>query len=338
MHWRSTITLALAALAFTTLHAQRQSSPSQPSRSAIQAGPWVDAAPPALSTKTPRTEDWTALALSRSELDLSSSGGAIINKVELFGCTRELVRMQWRPNDPIELYVIRPSHKKRPPVSLYLYNYTTDTDLFRDDAWCTQSKQSGVAVAGFVSALAGQRFHSPRPMKQWFVSEMQEALATSTHDVQMVLNYLDSRGDLDMKHVGMFGQGSGGSIAILAAAVDPRILAVDVLDPWGDWSDWIRGSRQIPEEERAAYLDPEFLQKISVFDPVLYIPQLKLKAFHLEQVMTDPVTPATAQTKLAEATPRQNLIRYEDAAAQAKAWARDGLSEWLGKQLTMEQP
>jgi len=38
--------------------------------------------------------------------------------------------------------------------------------------------------------------------------------------VQMVLNYLETRGDLDMSRVGMFGQGSGATIAVLASAVD----------------------------------------------------------------------------------------------------------------------
>ena len=86
------------------------------------------------------------------------------------------------------------------------------------------------------------------------MSELQEALSTSTHDVQMVLNYLEARKDLDMNHVGMYGQGSGGAIAILAAATDPRITALNVTDPWGDWPDWLKGSKQIPEEERATYL------------------------------------------------------------------------------------
>ena len=91
----------------------------------------------------------------------------------------------------------------------------------------------GIAIVGFGSALSWQRFHAPRPLKQWFVSELQEALSTSTHDVQMVLNYLEARKDLDMNHVGMYGQGSGGAIAILAATTDPRITALDVTRPVG---------------------------------------------------------------------------------------------------------
>jgi cephalosporin-C deacetylase-like acetyl esterase len=79
-------------------------------------------------------------------------------------------------------------------------------------------------------------------MKESFLSELQECLATSAHDVQMVLNYLAARGDLDMSRVGMFGQGSRAGIAILASAADPRIKVLDVLDPWGDWPTWISTS------------------------------------------------------------------------------------------------
>ena len=85
-------------------------------------------------------------------------------------------------------------------------------------------------------------------MKEWFVSQLQESIAASAHDVQMILNYLAMRGDLDMDHVGMFGDGSGASIAILAAAVDPRIKASDLLDPWGDWPDWIAKSTLIQKK------------------------------------------------------------------------------------------
>jgi iron complex outermembrane receptor protein len=80
-----------------------------------------------------------------------------------------------------------------------------------------RATEGGFAAIGFVSALTGHRFHN-RSMKEWFISELQEALGTSVHDVPMILNYLSTRGDLDMDNIGMFGQGSGGAIAILAAS------------------------------------------------------------------------------------------------------------------------
>ena len=75
--------------------------------------------------------------------------------------------------------------------------------------------------------------------------------------------------DLDMSRVGMFGERSGGSIGILAAAVDPRIKVLDVLNPWGDWPEWMTKSTRIPEDEGPNCVKPEFLKKFS--DLILWI-------------------------------------------------------------------
>ena len=169
------------------------------------------------------------------------------------------------------------------------------------------------------------------------MSELQEALATSTHDVQMVLNYMDTRGDLDLKHVGVVGQGSGGAVAILAAAADSRIRALDLMDPWGDWPDWLKGSKQIPEKERAAYLKPEFLQQVSGLDPVTYLPQLKGRAIRIQQVLSDTITPDAARDKIAKAAPAPDEVtRYPDIPAEAKALGSNGIVKWMGEQLGSE--
>jgi len=282
----------------------------------------------------PAGEDWSTIDLARSRLPLKAIGGVLLGKTDAQGCTRELLRMQWRPNDPIDLYVIRPRSHARLPVVLFLYNYNVDTDVFRQDRWCDQVSRDGVAAVGFPSALSWQRLHSPRPLRQWFVSELQEALATSTHDVQMVLNYLETRDDLDLRRVAVFGQGSGGAIAVLAAAADPRIAALDLMDPWGDWPDWLKESRQIPEEERAAYLQPSFLRSVAGLDPVAYLPLLKTRALRLQQVADDPVTPAAAMDKIARAAPRPHqAARYPDVGAEAKALGDNGIVGWLAEQV-----
>ena len=72
--------------------------------------------------------------------------------------------------------MIRPVSPKSLPVVLFLYNYTYDTDVFRADRWCDRARQNGFAVAGFASALSPSRIRAPRPLKQWFVSQLQEAL------------------------------------------------------------------------------------------------------------------------------------------------------------------
>lgn len=287
-----------------------------------------------LSPDNHTSEDWTTIYLSKSRLPLDAMNGVLLSRVELQGCTRELFRLQWRPNDPIDLYLVRPRGAEKLPVVLFLYNYTSDTDVFRQERWCERALENGFAVVGFPSALSLPRLHTPRPMNQWFVSQLQEALSTSTHDVQMILNYLETRNDLEMTRVGLFGQGSGGAIAILAAAADPRIGVLDLMDPWGDWQNWLRGSQLIPEKERQLYLSPAFLEEVAGLDPVTYLPTLKDRAIRIQQVISDPVTPEPAKDKIAHSIPHPGeLARYEDAAAEIKALGSNGVLDWFRQQL-----
>jgi cephalosporin-C deacetylase-like acetyl esterase len=188
---------------------------------------------------------------------------------------------------------------------------------------------------GFTSALSFERRRSPRPLKEWFVSNLDEALGTSVHDVQMILNYLASRSDIDMGRIGMFGQGSGGAIAALAAAVDPRIAVLDLLNPWGDWPDWLKDSPQIPEDERADYLKPDFIKKVAGLDPIDYIAQLRVRALRIQQIKDDPVTPASSRKKIAAATPAPDVVEwFQDEEAHVAVWRTEGLSGWIRKQLS----
>jgi hypothetical protein len=277
------------------------------------------------------SENWNSLSLADSKMRADEP--LLGEKDTEPEFTRELFRAQWRDGDPIDLYVVRPAHAEKPPVVLYLYSYPSDTRRFLDNAYCQRVARDGFAAAGFVSALTGQRYHG-RPMKQWFVSELQESIVLSVHDVQMVLNYLGSRGDLDVSSVGMFGAGSGGSIAILSAAVDKRIKTVDLLDPWGDWPDWMAKSSLVPEAERPQYLKPEFLKRVAPFDPVEWLPQLNAQTVRLQHVMDDSVTPPNAKQKIEAAAPHTvQLVRYDDSTALFKATAGGALFNWIKQQL-----
>jgi hypothetical protein len=276
-------------------------------------------------------EDWSSLSLANSEL--YPQRPLLGEKDDLAKFTRDLIRVQWRKGDPIDLYVIRPKEVAKPPVILYLYSYPSETDRFRNDAYCARLTQDGFAAIGFVSALTGHRYRN-RPMKQWFVSELPEALGSSVHDVQMILNYLSTRDDLDMDKIGMFGEGSGASIAILAAGVDPRIKAIDLLDPWGDWPDWMAKSEIIPEEERPNYLKAEFLQKAAVLDPVQWLPQLKSQQIRIQHVMDDSVTPKEAKERIESAAPRgAQVVRYENTREFFGAVSGGRIFAWTKEQL-----
>lgn len=276
-------------------------------------------------------EDWTTPALNTSSL---KPVPAIIGYDNEFARhTAALLRVQWRFGDPLDLYIIKPKGVSKPPVILYLYGYPTDTDLFKNEAWQRAVTKDGFAAVGFVSALTGHRYHD-RPMKQWFLSELQECLAVSAHDVQMVLNYLATRDDLDMDHVGMLAEGSGASIAILASAVDPRIKVLDVVDPWGDWPQWMATSAFVPAEERPDYLKPEYLKKVAALDPVDWVPKVQATAFRLQDALFETTTPKATKEKLRAAVPvRATIVIYKTPQEYNAAINHNHEMEWMHNEL-----
>jgi len=276
-------------------------------------------------------EDWNTLSLSGSALRPDKPVPGETDDFPQF--TRELIQVKWRPGDGIDLYIIRPKGTAKPPVVLYLYGYPTETDRFRDNDYCQRITSNGFAAIGFVSALTGHRYKN-RPMKEWFVSELQEALVTSVHDVEMILNFLATRDDLDLSKVGIFGEGSGGTIAVLAAANDPRIKVVDLLDPWADWPDWMRDSTLIPEEERPNYLKAEFLNKVRDLDPLKWLPQLKTQQVRIQQVMEDTVTPKIAKQRIQSAAPATaTVLSYENNGEFYRAASAGRVFQWVKDQL-----
>jgi dienelactone hydrolase len=274
-------------------------------------------------------EDWSSLQIGASKLEPLPPMVGGVDEQETF--TRIMTRVQWRPGDPIDLWIFLPKGEAKPPVVLYLYD--GNDARFRDNNWARRATAGGVAAVAFVPALTGPRFHD-RPMKQWFVSELQEALGSTVHDVKFILDYLASTGKFDMNRVGMFGEGRGGTIAILAAAADPRIKAVDALDPWGDWPDFLAKSPVVePDPAHADYVKPEFLKKVAPLDPVKWLPELKIPV-RIQQTRDDDQTPMECKEAIKAAAPKQaEVLRF---AALRDLGTREGggrLYEWIKDKL-----
>jgi len=277
-------------------------------------------------------EDWATPSLSGSHLLPVPPLSPFVDdthseyRVELF-------QLQWRPGDPLDLYVIKPTGVKNPPVILNLYGYPADTPAYRMEVFQKELTKGGFAAVGFVCALTGHRYHG-RPMKEWFLSELQESLATSAHDVQMILNYLAARGDLDMTRVGMFGQGSGATIAILASAVDPRIKVLDVLDPWGDWPTWMATSEFPPKDERPDYVKPEFLKKIAPLETLDWLPKIQAKKSRFQQLLFDTDTPPPVKEKLRAAVPAGTpVVLYKTIDEFKAAFPYSTNLDWMKREL-----
>jgi len=296
---------------------------------------YVPASPPIADLSDTRfvnvKEDWTSPGLATSNLIAAPPLVGYIN--DNSGYSVELLQLQWRFGDPIDLYVMKPAGATKPPVILYLYGYPADTDRFKNASFQQAATKDGFAAVGFVSALTGHRYHD-RPMREWFISELQESLATSAHDVQMVLNYLATRGDLDMGRVGMFAQGSGASIAILASSADSRIKVLDALDPWGDWSTWMASSPFVPQDERREYVKREFLKKAALLEPITWLPKVQAKSFRLQDALFESNTPKPCKEKLRAAVPHGATVLIYKTPEDFNAIVRNQKElEWIKSEL-----
>src|SRR5258707_3286169 len=131
------------------------------------------------------TEDWTSPTLSTSHL---KSAPPLIGYRNVYpGYTVELLQVQWRFGDPLDLYVMKPAGVKKPPVIIYLYGYPTDTDPFKAAKWQEAVTKKGFAAGGFVSAPTWDRYHY-RPIRERVISELQQRPAISSHDMQIALD------------------------------------------------------------------------------------------------------------------------------------------------------
>jgi len=292
---------------------------------------------PAAAPVIPFHEDWSTPMVDRSIFAKDAPKLAESDQIPNAGFIRERFFVNWRPKDPFDLYVIRPKGVLKPPVILTLYSFPDDTENFKNNAWCEAAVSKGYAVVGFVGAVTGHR-NRFRMTKEWFVLDMQESLATTAHDVQLILDYLAGRGDLDMKHVGMFGVGSGGSVAVLASAADPRLIAVDLLGPWGDWPTWLAESKMVPDAERAPFLKKEFLGTVAKLDPVEWLSKSQAKALRLQDVRNNISIPDTAQERLEAAAPEFAVVNeYGNGRALLATQPPFATLDWIKDQLRPEK-
>jgi hypothetical protein len=278
-------------------------------------------------------EDWNSIKVKPGDFVAAKPLLGERDDVQNMSFVRERYQMLWRSMDPLDVYVVTPRNVEKAPVIVYLYSFPQDTDRFKDDRWCATATANGYAAIGFVSHLTGQRIHD-RPVKEWFISELQESLADTAHDVQMILNYVETREDLDSHRIGMFAVGSGASVAILTAVVDPRIKAINLLSPWGDWPDWLAKSDLVPQEERATYLKPEFLAKVAPLDPVAWLPKITTDEVRIQNVRGSKTVPNECQMKIEAAAPPQAVVdQFENGRAFVPVSAGGKVFDWIKEQL-----
>jgi hypothetical protein len=331
------LTVSLGLFLLFASPARSQSSSSQQSSSDPSSSDQKKPAPAAASPAPPSSakfyEDWSTPLLDRSYLSMLPPTLAATDDVPGTGFIRKRYEALWRPQDPFDLYIITPRGVSKAPVIIYLYSFPDDTETFKDDHWCEAAVSGGYAAVGFVANATGHRTRY-RLMKDWFLPSMNEALATTSHDVQLVLDYLNTRPEIDMSRVGMFGLGSGGTIGVLASAVDPRIRALQIVGPWGDWKDWVASTVIVDEKDRDKYSASAYLDKVAPLDPVVWLPKVKAQSLLIQDVRKNASMPDKAQEALEAAAPDFTVI---DQFGNGRSYLTNRppamLFDWLKDQL-----
>lgn len=308
---------------------------SLPPLSTTQQGTGADA--PASVTLRHTVEDWSVLTLDKSELTMRVPNLGEIDQEKTY--TRERWQVQWRDMDPIDLYIVRPKGVEKPPVIFYLYSFEVASKRpFINDGWCQRVTADGFAAIGFVPALSEDRFQM-RPMKQWYLSELQEALGETTHDVQMALKYLEQRQEFDLTRVGVFGTGSGATVGILAAAADPRIQTLDLVNPWGDWPSWMKTTQLVSPVERKDYVTADYLGKVAPLDPVKWLPKLGEHHIRIQIIDEQVKQEKTALDSIEAAAPQHaKVIHYTTVAEHKAASGKAPAFQWVKDQLRLSAP
>jgi dipeptidyl aminopeptidase/acylaminoacyl peptidase len=120
----------------------------------------------------------------------------------------------------------------RRPVIIFLHGTGTKKDgqlaLMRSLA------DRGFATAAIDAPHHGERIRTGTQLEQYFAAMLQTYrtgkgypyLYDTVWDVMRLIDYLETRPDVDPKRVGVMGISKGGTEAYLAAAADPRIAVV----------------------------------------------------------------------------------------------------------------
>jgi hypothetical protein len=137
--------------------------------------------------------------------------------------------------------------------------------------------------------------------------------------------------------VGMFGNGSGGAIAVLASVVDARIKVLDLQAPWGDWKYWLSESRVVPEDERLTFIKPDFLANVVPLDPIAWLPKIHARSLRIEDIRGNKAMPDKAQEKLEAAAPDfAEINQYGNGRAFLARQIPVSVLDWMKAQLAAE--
>ena len=150
-----------------------------------------------------------------------------------------------------------------------------------------------------------------------------DGFADCVTDSRRVIDYLQTRPDLDGKQVAVFGQSMGGALAFWTTAADPRLRATVIA---------IGGAFDIPDDaENAplrAYYSPAALKAYAA--AVTPRPVLMLSS------KTDPIVKQADSNRLFDSLVDPKRIEWYESGHNVPRPAFDTAASWLAKQFGIE--
>jgi dienelactone hydrolase len=151
----------------------------------------------------------------------------------------------------------------------------------------------GVLVVMIDQWWAGERFKPEYRdvVNKNYLGSVIRGFVGTTQDISLVIDALAKRHDADTERVGVTGRSGGGIVSLMAAANDPRVVAVT---SWVGEADLVEVAKtKMPEAMARLFLmqDPELNELLEQYDPIHRLDAMAPTAVLMINNETDPSIP-----------------------------------------------
>ena len=159
------------------------------------------------------------------------------------GYSRQKLQFDGFDREKISAYLALPNEVVNPPVVILLHGLTQSKEQWwlNGGPWSFPTKHREVLLKkGFAVLAIDARNHGERKMSNDFqdpytylsksyVHAYSRMVLETAMDVSRVIDYLNTRSDVDTNRIGLMGFSMGGNIAWAAAAIDNRVKSLVIM-------------------------------------------------------------------------------------------------------------
>lgn len=237
---------------------------------------------------------------------------------------------------PVGLLVLPKQGKAPHPLVLLLHPLGANKEAMGRLA--SELAKKGLASLALDAPAHGERAEkAPPELTSRTALGMQRRFIQAVIDYRRALDYLSTRKDVDMQHIGALGVSMGGFTVVLLAAVDERVKAIVVEAAGGDWLTITRKAvGAVGERLREQIgLEPteEIKRLVATIDPLNFIARLKGRPLLIQHGKNDEIVPPECAQKLFDAAHPPKEIQWFDSDHSLPPEARDEAVMWLFEKL-----